>query len=125
MSYVSADPVALVTVCAMPSPFSHVTVVPAATVSVAGLNWLPFAVQIFVAVGVHPPPPPPPQFVPVALPHDTSSSAPATPDTNDSHFDRIKNPPFVTRGDDGHRCDVLHERTRRDRGWIPRKVRNS
>ena len=60
MSYVSADPVALVTVCPMPSPFCHVTVVPAATVSVTGLNWLPAAVQIFVAVGVHPPPPPPP-----------------------------------------------------------------
>ena len=59
MSYVSADPVALVTVCATPSPFCHLTVVPAATVRVVGLNWMPLAVQTIVALGVHPPPPPP------------------------------------------------------------------
>ena len=92
MSYVSADPVALVTVCPTPSPFSHVTVVPAATVRVAGLNWMPPAVQIFVAVGVHPPPPPPPYGDVEPPPHDTSSSAPANPDTSDGHFDSIDPP---------------------------------
>ena len=55
----SADPVALVTVCATPSPFYHVTVVPAVTLRLVGLNWLPPTVQTFVAVDVQPPPPPP------------------------------------------------------------------
>jgi len=56
---VSTDPVALVTVCATPSPFCHVTVVPAVTLRLVGLNWLPPTVQTFVAVDVQPPPPPP------------------------------------------------------------------
>jgi len=93
-SYVSADPVALVTVCPPPSPFSQVTVVPAATVRVAGLNWSTVAVQILVAVGVQPPPPPPPPpYGDVEPPpHDTSSSAPPIPDTSDGHFDGIDPP---------------------------------
>ena len=41
------------------SVFVHVTVVPAATVRVAGLNCRLAVVQIFVEVGVQPPPPPP------------------------------------------------------------------
>jgi hypothetical protein len=93
MSYASADPVALVTVCAMASPFSHVTVVPAATVRLAGLKLLPPVVQTFVTVGVHPPPPPPPYGdVELELPHDTRSNAPAIPDTSDNHVDRIGPP---------------------------------
>src|SRR5438552_2403905 len=90
MSYVSADPVALVTVCAPPPPFSHVTVVPAATVRVAGLNCRLGVVQTFVAVGVQPPPPPP--YGDVEPPHAASSSAPAAPSARVITLDRMEPP---------------------------------
>ena len=92
MSYVSADPVALVTVCAPPPPFSHVTVVPAATVRVAGLNCRLGVVQTFVAVGVQPPPPPPPPYGDVEPPHAASSTAPTAPSGRVITLDRIEPP---------------------------------
>src|SRR5437762_8156562 len=86
MSYVSADPVALVTVCAPPPPFSHVTVVPAATVRVAGLNCRLAVVQIFVDVGVQPPPPPP--YGDVGPPHAANSTTTAAPNARKIMLDR-------------------------------------
>src|SRR5256885_16761357 len=90
----------------MRSMLYRVPVVPTDPVRVKGLKLLHPVVQIFVAVGVHPPPPPPPYGdVESPPPHETSSSAPATPDTSDSHFDRI-NPPLSRVGatDDRYGC---------------------
>ncbi len=49
---VSHTPVSLVDVCAMPSSFFQVTVVPAETVRVAGLNAIPAIVTVLGDDGV-------------------------------------------------------------------------
>src|SRR5205823_1623488 len=82
-----------------PAPVSHVTLCPfdgvaqvnvtcpAGTVSSAGLK-KSFPTVIVVLCPPPPPPPPPPVlYGDVDPPHDTSSTAPAIPDTSDSHFD--------------------------------------
>src|SRR5512142_281754 len=89
LSYTSAEPVALVTVWAMPSPFIQVTVVPWATVRFNGPNVEPF-MHTWVAVDVQPPPPPPTPSRLLLL----HAAAPRTA-TNASIRIRMTHPPKV------------------------------
>src|SRR5207237_5972514 len=99
-------PLSDVTVWEIPLLFTQQTFCPAVMVAVLGLKVNePVAVMVALAPelaqlagGV--PPPPPYGDVEVDPPHDTSSTAPAIPDTSDSHFDRI-NPPASHVGDVG------------------------
>src|SRR3989442_3569359 len=63
LSSLAPEPVALVTVWALPSSFFQVTAVPWVIARFSGLNVEP-VMQTCVAVGVQPPPPPPPPLPP-------------------------------------------------------------
>ena len=88
-----------VTVCAIPVLLTQQTFCPAEIVAVLGLNVnelvaviVALAPELAQSAGGVPPPPPPPYGDVEPPPHDTSSSAPAIPDTSDGHFDGIDPP---------------------------------
>src|SRR5438270_13640287 len=93
-------PLSDVTVWEIPLLFTQQTSCPAVMVAVLGLKVNePVAVMVALAPelaqlarGV--PPPPPHGHAELDPPHDTSSNAPAIPETTDRHLHRINPPPY-------------------------------